>query len=158
MICLIALFVFGVLGIFSARYRSLAKEAFNCVFRRVTLRPCDTGFDQKMKMKIVSKTLHKSPKLSKFIYRHFEALSWLFTVLLIVSLVITTSSLYNLVVYGSCDPHSDSCIFAPGVGVTCGSEHCDIEGCKCDEIGCSEENNFSACKGDCDCVREVCGG
>ena len=33
MICLIALIIFGVLAIFSASYRPLAKEAFDCVLR-----------------------------------------------------------------------------------------------------------------------------
>ncbi len=65
MFCLIALIVFSILGIFSATHRKLAKEAFDCVFRRITLRPCNTGFDQKIKGKIIGKLLNKSPKLAK---------------------------------------------------------------------------------------------
>jgi hypothetical protein len=37
MICLIALVVFGIMSIFSVGFRPLAKESFNCVFRRLTL-------------------------------------------------------------------------------------------------------------------------
>ncbi len=62
MICLIALFIFAVLGIFSAKYRELSKEAFNCVFRRITLRKCETGFDKKMKAGFVSRLIGKSHK------------------------------------------------------------------------------------------------
>ena len=48
MFCIVAFVVLGIMGIFSATNRGLAKEAFDCVLRRVTLRPCTTGFDQKM--------------------------------------------------------------------------------------------------------------
>lgn len=54
MLCLAALVVFSILGIFSASYRPLAREAFNCVFRKMTLRSCNTGFDQKIKTKLTS--------------------------------------------------------------------------------------------------------
>jgi hypothetical protein len=108
MICIIALVVFGILGIFSAKYRSLAKEAFDCVFRRMTLRPCTTGFDQKMKMKIVSKSFKHSPKLSQLIYKYFEALSWTFTILMIVSLIFTGIGAYNYVAFGNCNGPNSS--------------------------------------------------
>ena len=51
MACLIALIIFGIMGIFSASHRALAKEAFICVFKRVTFRPCDTGFKEKIKLR-----------------------------------------------------------------------------------------------------------
>ena len=60
MFCLIALIIFSILGIFSATHRQLAKEALDCVFRRVTLRPCNTGFDKKVKGKVIGKLLNKS--------------------------------------------------------------------------------------------------
>ncbi|MFH1751571.1 MAG: hypothetical protein ABH821_01380, partial [archaeon] len=60
MICIIALVVLAVLSVFSARYRPYAREAFNCVFRRLTLRKCNTSFDKKMKMKISSRLATKN--------------------------------------------------------------------------------------------------
>jgi len=112
--------VFAILGIFSAKYRAYAKEAFSCVFNRITLRPCDTGFDQKMKMKIVNKTFKRSPKIAKYIYRHFELISWIFTLLLIISLGYTIYSIYNLVVYGTCNPiDPGSCVLGAGSAETC---------------------------------------
>jgi hypothetical protein len=113
MICVVALFVFAVLGLFSAGYRSLAREAFNCVFLRMTLRPCDTGFDRKMKMKLVGKLMTKNRKIAGFVFRHFELLSWGFTAIFFASLIITANSIYNLAVYGTCDPVNNICIFSP---------------------------------------------
>jgi len=110
MICLIALATFTVLGIFSARYRSYAREAFDCVFRRVTLRPCIAGFDRRMKGKVTARLMKRSPKLAGFVYRHFELLSWIFTALMIASLMLAINGIYNLMAYGSCDPQSGSCI------------------------------------------------
>ncbi|MBI5061076.1 MAG: DsbA family protein [Candidatus Aenigmarchaeota archaeon] len=108
MICIIALVVFGIIGIFSARYRTYAKEAFSCVFRRITLRPCTTGFDQKMKMKITGKLMKKSPRAAGFVYKHFEIISWTFTIIFIATTIYTAYSGYNYYIYGNCyGPESD---------------------------------------------------
>jgi protein-disulfide isomerase len=106
MICFIALIIFGILGIFSASHRKIAKEAFDCVFRRITLRKCTTGLDIRLKSGITSRFLEKSPKLGSFVYKYFEVLSWLFTFLLIGSLVWTGYSGYNYYEYGNCNGQS----------------------------------------------------
>lgn len=112
MICLIALVAFGVLGIFSARYRALAKEAFNCVFRRVTLRKCDTGFDTKMKSRITGRLI-AYPRAARFVYRNFEAISWAFTILMIGSLALSAHGIYNYLAYGNCNGEQGGfCIFS----------------------------------------------
>ncbi len=131
MICFIALIVFGILGIFSATHRKIAIEAFDCVFRRITLRKCTTGLDVRLKSKIAGKLLLKTPKLGKLIYKNFEIFSWLFTVLLILSIVWTGISGYNYYVYGNCNGPSVEdqgglCLFDPtGSNAeisTCGNE------------------------------------
>ncbi len=104
MICIIALVTFSILGLFSARYRIIAKEAFRCVFLKMQFKPCDTKLDQRIKSKITSTLLNRSPKLAKFVYKRFELLSWIFTIAMFVSLGYTIYSFYNLLVYGSCDP------------------------------------------------------
>ena len=150
MICLVALFTFGVLGVFSARYRSLAKESFRCVFLRMQFKPCDTQLDQKIKSKLTSKLLTRSPRVARFIYKRFEILSWIFTILLFSSMIYSAYSLYNLYAYGTCDPHSGNCLFDVGAPV-CGCEDvclCDVETCQGPE--------YVACAGDCSCQREVC--
>ncbi len=118
MICIIALVVFGILGIFSASHRQLAKEAFDCVFRRITLRKCTTGLDVRLKSHITSKFLEKSPKAGAFVYRYFELLSWFFTILMIASIIWTGISAYNYYIYGNCNGASledqeKTCLFDP---------------------------------------------
>lgn len=112
-ICVVALIIFSIMGIFSLRYRKLAKEAFHCVFRTIRLKPCDTGFDQKIKSGITTKAMKFSPSLAKFTYRNFKILSWIFTILFFSSMFYSGYSLYNLAVHGSCNPGA-TCIFNPG--------------------------------------------
>lgn len=132
MICFIAIFVFGILGIFSAKYRSYAKEAFSCTFRKMTLRKCDTAFDDRMKGKIAGKLMKRSPKAARFVYRRFEIISWIFTIILIVSLIFTVITAYNLIVYGTCDPQNPGqCIFNPNNPDQCTAQACG-SGCDAD--------------------------
>ena len=114
MICIIALAVFAVLGIFSVKYRVLSKEAFNCVFRRMTLRKCETGFDKKMKAGIVSHLMKKSHFAAKMMHRHFEAISWFFTIMMFVSMYYTGLGAYNYATFGNCNGELGGfCIFNP---------------------------------------------
>lgn len=115
MICIIALIVFGILGIFSASHRKIAAEAFDCVFRRVTLRPCTSGLDKRLKAQITGGFLRKTPWLGKQIYKYFEIISWVFLILMLLSIYFTGQAVYNYAMYGNCNgPNSDQfCIFDP---------------------------------------------
>jgi len=122
------------------------------------------AFDQKVRMKLVAKLSGRSMPLARFVNKRFQILSWIFTVLLFVSLAFTSYSLYNLAVYGSCDPHSDICYLNPATYLTggvpdCGSQHCTEEGCDCgpQDTNCTQENNYTACEGNCDCNETICG-
>lgn len=159
MICLIALAVFAVCGIFSAKYRSWAKEAFDCVFRRITLRPCNTAFDKKVQAKIVGKMLQRNVRAAAFINKYFELISWIFTIIMIVSLIYSAIAVYNLVVHGTCDPVNGECVFKPGepVPASCSGTVCTEKGCSCKEGTC-EAPTFEACNGKCDCNEGTCEG
>jgi hypothetical protein len=135
-VCIIAMVVFAIMGIFSAKYRTYAKEAGRCVFRMVTLRPCDTEFDQRVKSKITAKLMTKSPKAAGFIYKRFNLISWIFVVIFFVSIAFTANSVYNLYVYGTCDPYTGDCIFNPGP--TCNLPNCNLENCTCGTT-CTEQ-------------------
>jgi protein-disulfide isomerase len=113
--CLVALIVFAILGIFSASQRALAKEAFDCVFRRVTFRPCNTGFQEKVKGKLLAKVLKRSTFLAKVLNRHYEIFSWIFFILMVVSTVWVLRGGYNFYVYGSCNGLNQTgfCAFDP---------------------------------------------
>lgn len=142
-LCIVGMVVFAVLGIFSAKYRALSKEAFRCVFRMATLRPCDTDFDRKIKMKVVGKLMGANKGLAGFVFKHFDALSWLFTLIFLASLVITAQSVYNLAVYGTCDPVTNVCLFSPQ------KPECNcVEGVAC--------NHTVPCGPGCTCVAGTC--
>lgn len=115
MICLVALVVFAVLGIFSARHRPLAKEAFRCVFRKATLRKCDTGLDSRIKTSVSGVFFKAHPKAGSFVFKHFTVISWIFTILFFASLASTAIGGYNYWMYGNCNgPGEDGfCIFDP---------------------------------------------
>ena len=71
MFCIVAFAVLSILGIFSATNRALAKEALDCVLRRVTLRPCNTGFDEKIKAKILGSVITRSEVAARFLNKYF---------------------------------------------------------------------------------------
>ncbi len=117
MICLLALVVFGILGIFSARYRVIAREALDCVFRRVTFRKCASGLDSRLRSQVAGILMRRSPWAAGFVYRRFEILSWIFTAVMVWSLVVSAISVYNYAVYGNCNGKTNGesfCIFDPG--------------------------------------------
>ncbi len=114
MICIIALVVFSILGIFSASYRTIAKEAFECVFKRITLRKCDTGLDQRLKSQITGRLMRRHYGAGSWIFKHFEVISWIFTIMMIVSIGYSGVGIYNYVKYGNCNgPQGGFCIFDP---------------------------------------------
>jgi len=154
MICIVALFALAAMSIFSARYRPWAKEAFDCVFRRITLRPCNTNFDQKVKSRIVGKMMKRHPKCAKLIFRHFEAISWALTILLVVSLIFAGIGIYNYAKYGNCNGlgSDEFCVFELVEGeeqVVCSaSPSCVSDACGC-EVGqlptCKYEEKRAVC-------------
>jgi hypothetical protein len=144
MICVIAMIVFGVMAIFSASHRPLAKEAFDCVFRRITLRSCQSGLDVKLKAKLVGSLMRRNSRFARPAYKHFEVISWVFVVIFFVSLIYSGVSVYNLIVHDNCvGPNADpeECIFVPNnEAVSCGDPLCESGDCEvCGEVcGCHE--------------------
>ena len=144
MICILAMIVFGIMAIFSASHRPLAKEAFDCVFRRVTLRKCTSGFDIRLKTRLVGSVMRKSPKLAKPLYKYFEVFSWFFVVLFFISLILSGQSVYNIVVHDNCNgPEAEdgTCIFVSNDEVVdCGDPLCEDGHCEVCEDDCSCKN------------------
>ncbi len=141
------------MGIFSATHRRLAKEAFDCVFRRITLRPCDTGFDQKVKGKVTGKLLEKSPKLARGVHRFWEQISWALVIIFFVSMFYSARTVYNLAVYKTCDPENpENCILS-GERKCSDAGHCDPCNCDSGDAKC-ESPDYAACGGEenCDCA------
>ncbi len=115
-LCIIAFFVFSVMSIFSARYRPLAREGFRCVFRTMTLKPCDTGLDDRIKAEVVSGMLKRSPAAARILNRHFVMISWVFVLLTVASFGYVVYGVYNFYYYGNCEgPVSNGMCILTGV-------------------------------------------
>jgi hypothetical protein len=115
-ICIVALVVFSVLGIFSAKWRKSAKEAFQCVFKMIQFKPCDVKLEEKIKSKLTSKLLNRAPSLARFFYKNFKLLSWSFTIAFFASLIYSAYGIFNLIFFGSCEPGS-SCVISQTIYV-----------------------------------------
>ncbi|MGV8151373.1 MAG: DsbA family protein [Candidatus Woesearchaeota archaeon] len=115
MICIIALIVAGILGIFSAKYRTIAKEAFSCVFKKITFQKCDTRLDQRLRGEITGKFLKINPGLGRFMYKYFEWFSWILLILTVLTIFFVAQGIYFYAMYGNCNgKNSDQfCIFDP---------------------------------------------
>jgi hypothetical protein len=114
-LCLLALIVFAGLAAVSARYRPLAREALACVFRRVTLRKCTTGFDRRVKAALVGRVMPTHPEAARLLHRHLEVIAWAFVLVFSGSGSYLGYGLYNFHHYGSCygPVRRGFCVFDP---------------------------------------------
>ncbi len=103
LLCLIALLVFSVLSLFSAKYKKLAKEAWKCAFNAVTLRPCDASAANALRVEVVSALAPKSKTAARFVNKHFLALSYILVFLTFASFAYSAVSIYNFYFYGNCE-------------------------------------------------------
>ena len=74
----------------------------------IQFKPCDVRLEEKIKSKVTSK-LMRIPRLARIFYRYFRVISWIFTIAFFVSLIYSAYGIYNLLVFGSCDPTSATC-------------------------------------------------
>jgi len=172
MICFIALIVFAILALFSAKYRAYFKEALDCVFRKATLRKCTTSFDKKMKMKVTSKISKRNKGFGRFVYKNFDILTWTITIvsiiIMIYSLWFGVLGVYNFYVFGNCNgPNNDEfCVYdvlsgidVPNPNVSTASIVSTIPN-SCDELGECVANctalDYEACNENCSCGQETC--
>ncbi len=111
--CIVGIVIFGILGIFSAKYRYYFREALHCIKRQALLKPCDTEFDNKMKAKITGNLMKISPSLSRLVFRRFVLISWIFIIMLFASIAMISAGVYNWWAYGNCNgpDSSEFCIF-----------------------------------------------
>jgi len=111
--CIVGLIIFGILGLFSAKYRRYFRESLHCMRRQLLLKPCDTQFDNEMKAKISAGVSKVSTGMARFVFRKFVLLSWILLVLMIASVIMVMFGVYNYVAYGNCNGpfSSDFCVF-----------------------------------------------
>ena len=119
MFCVAAFIVLVVMAAFSARYRRYVGTAWNCVWRRVTFRPCDTTFKQDVKDHLLAPIAARRPGLVRPASITLEILAVLVILTTIWSGYTVVKSAVNLYVYGTCNKQdSASC--------TLGAEACSI--------------------------------
>ncbi len=124
MFCIAAFLVFAVLAIFSASYRPLVKQAWHCVLRRVTLKPCDINFAEEVKGRLIGKLVLTHPHVARFLNRWIDWLAFVFVVLSVWSTVYLLNAGLNLWVYDTCNPSSvESCSLS---GEACGIDQSSI--------------------------------
>lgn len=112
-LCIVAAVVFGVMSIFSAKYRPWAREGFRCVFRMVTFRKCDVHLEERIRAHVTSHLMTRSERLAATVYRYFKIFSWIFTIIFFASMIYTGITVYNIAVYGTCDPTGGGQCFIP---------------------------------------------
>lgn len=164
-VCIIALVAFAVLGIFSARYRKLTKEAAECTFKKLTFRPCDTGLDVRIKANMTSKLINY-PRTAKLVHNHFDTMMTIMFIIMIASLGLTgyygIKGVYNYVQFGNCNGQNsdDICIFkevATAHPSFVGALNCNATDCKCmtPAINCSiSGEDYTPCDGTtCSCPK-----
>ncbi len=149
MICLLALPILAILGIFSATHRRLATEAFDCVFRRLTLRKCEAKLDTRLKSSITSTVMRRSPAAAGWIFKNFELLSWMFLILMIGSTFYSAYGVYNYVAFGNCngEKSNEFCVFKTlePTKTSCEVQPCNETPCECNET-CTPETCPNDCK------------
>lgn len=123
MFCIAAFIILAFLGIFSARYRKLATDAWKCVSRKVTFRKCDTSFKEDLKSRLLARHAVKRPRLAGFLDKWLDVLALVFVALTIWSLFVVIKSGLNLYVYDTCNPNNAaSCsLGAEACGVNTGN-------------------------------------
>lgn len=138
------------------------------------MRPCNTGFKEKIKSKILSKLINRSAFFAKLANRHYELLSWIFFILFLGSAIWALRGGYNYYVYGSCNGLNQSgfCAFDPKgknnevseINAQCGTtlksdknitlENVDLSGFPAKNIGAEDTIVFIGCY-DCDYSRKA---
>ncbi|GFO56679.1 hypothetical protein GMSM_36860 [Geomonas sp. Red276] len=115
MFCIVAFIILAIFGIFSAGSRELAREAWGCVFRRVTFRPCTTGFDEKIKSRILGSVINRSETAARLLNRNFEPIAWVMFLIVTASSVYAVRGLYLFYVTGSCSGLNETsfCLLDP---------------------------------------------
>ncbi|MBM3229424.1 DsbA family protein [Candidatus Parvarchaeota archaeon] len=118
-LCFIAAIVYAVLGIFSAKYRALATEAFGCIIRTASLRPCETDLDTRIKAGLIGRVGKVSQGAAGFLASNFKAFSWLavfaFFAINLFLFYQLAAGVYNWYYFGNCNgPESTGfCPFNP---------------------------------------------
>lgn len=66
--------------------------------------PCETGFDEKYRAWSVDIAMKVDPRMASFVNSYFRAINWILLILTVALTIDVAQSLYNLYIYGTCNP------------------------------------------------------
>ena len=131
MVCIAAFIILAIIGVFVAiisifkrevgrAYLKMFKKAWGCLWKKVRLQKCETGFKDDVKNTILSRIIIKHPKWVKPLSVVIEVLSVIIVIVAVWALLTAIKSLLALWALGSCNVTTPS-------ACTLGAEVCSID-------------------------------
>lgn len=131
MVCIAAFIILALIGIFVAivsifkpkigkAYLKAIKKAWGCLWKKVRLQKCETGFKEDVKNTLLSRVVVKHPKWAKPLSIIIEVLSVLIVIIAIWAILTAIKSLLALWALGSCNVTKPS-------ACSLGAEVCSID-------------------------------
>lgn len=122
-LALIGLFV-GLISIFKPKvgkaYLKMFKKAWGCLWKKVRLQKCETGFKEDVKNTLLSRVIIKHPKWTKPLSIIIEILSVIIVIIAVWAILTAIKSLLALWALGSCNVTKPS-------ACSLGAEVCSID-------------------------------
>lgn len=131
MVCIAAFIILALIGVFVAiisifkpkvgkSYLKLFKKAWGCLWKKVRLQKCETGFKEDVKNTLLSRVIIKHPKWTKPLSIVIEVLSVVIVIIAVWALLTAIKSLLALWALGSCNVTKPS-------ACSLGAEICSID-------------------------------
>ena len=131
MVCIAAFIILALIGVFVAgisifkpkvgkAYLKAMKKAWGCLWKKVRLQKCETGFKDDVKNTLLSRVMLKHPKWVKPLSIVIEVLSVVIVVIAVWALLTAIKSLLALWALGSCNVTKPS-------ACSLGAEVCSID-------------------------------
>lgn len=131
MVCIAAFIILAIVGVFVAivsifkpkvwkSYTKALKKAWGCLWKKVRLQKCETGFKDDVKNTLLSRIMLKHPKWVKPLSIIIEVVSIVIVVVVVWAILTAIKSLLALWALGSCNVTKPS-------ACTLGAEVCSID-------------------------------
>ena len=131
MVCIAAFIILAIIGLFVAiisifkpqvgkSYLKMFKKAWGCLWKKVRLQKCETGFKDDVKNTLLSRVIIKHPKWVKPLSIIIEVLSVVIVIIAVWALLTAVKSLLALWALGSCNVTKPS-------ACSLGAEVCSID-------------------------------
>lgn len=131
MVCIAAFIILAIVGVFVAivsifkpklwkSYTKALKKAWGCLWKKVRLQKCETGFKEDVKNTLLSRIMLKHPKWVKPLSIIIEVLSVVIVVVVVWAILTAIKSLLAIWALGSCNVTKPS-------ACSLGAEVCSID-------------------------------